>query len=219
MVRPRRRLAAGLVIGAVATIAVSVVSAADAGYRIDDGALNLPGRHQGHIYLQILGNPLELGLAAGLAMLVAAGYYGVVRRRARIWAAVAAGACALLLLLVFGADLMLRYMLGESGGSTVASSAQYKVVKYEESPGTAILHVRSRNGLLSYQGAAPVACLIWGDSDVEGWQFEHASLSGNTVKVVAKDGTTWEVRFDPQTLRPANPAGRCAPLSDPAGAD
>ena len=37
--------------------------------------------------------------------------------------------------------------------------------------------------------------------------------------VVAKDGTTWEVRFDPHTLRPANPVDRCTDAPDPVGAD
>lgn len=225
MVHPRRTLAVVLVIAAVAMIAISVVSAADVGYHVDQGHLMLPEQHQGHVYLHILGDPPELGISVALAMLVAAGYFGTVRRGVRIWGAIAAGAAGVLLLLSSCADVMTQSTLGESGGSTAATSVQYKVVQYEQSGLTAsddvVLHLRSRRGLLSYEGSSPVACFI-DDSSGAGaeWLFDHASLTGDDiVQVVAKDGTTWEVRFDPHTLRPANPVDRCTEAPDPVGAD
>ena len=173
----------------------------------------------------MLGDPPELGISVALAMLVAAGYFGTVRRRVRIWSAVAAGVAAILLLLSSCADVMMQSTFGESGGSTVANSAQYKVVQYERSGLAAsddvALHLRSRRGLLSYEGSSPIACFI-DDSSGAGpeWLFEHASLTGgDIVQVVAKDGTTWEVRFDPYTLRPANPVDRCTDAPDPVGSD
>jgi hypothetical protein len=45
---------------AVAMIAVTIVSAADAGYHFDEGQLMLPEHEQGHVYLHILGDPPEL---------------------------------------------------------------------------------------------------------------------------------------------------------------
>jgi len=85
---------------------------------------------------------------------------------------------------------------------------------------------------LSYEGDTAIACFIE-DSSGAGppWLFDHASSSpassasrpfltgGDIVQIVAKDGATWEVRFDPHTLRPANPVDRCTDAPDPVGAD
>jgi len=65
VVRPRRKLAVALVVSAVAVIALSVVSAADAGYHFDPGDLMLPEQHQGYVYLHILGDPPESGARSG----------------------------------------------------------------------------------------------------------------------------------------------------------
>ncbi len=116
-------------------------------------------------------------------------------------------------------------MFGESGGSTVAVSAQHKVIQYLRpnlfSSGDVVLRLRSHRGLLSYEGDTAIACFIEESSGAgPEWLFDHASLTvGGAVNIVAKDGTSWEVRFDPHTLRPANPVDRCTDAPDPVGAD
>jgi hypothetical protein len=79
MPRLRRKPALAFAAAAVALIAASIVSAADAGYRFVDGKVMLPQRHQGHIYLHAFGDPPELVILVALAMLGVAAYLGIVR--------------------------------------------------------------------------------------------------------------------------------------------
>jgi hypothetical protein len=74
---------------------------------------------------------------------------------------------------------------------------------------------------LTYEGDVDIACFIDERSEAgPEWLFDHASLTGGaTVFVVAKDGTTWEIRFDPHTLRPENAVDRCTDALDPVGGD
>jgi hypothetical protein len=221
----RPGIAIALAVAAVALIVVSVVSAADVGYRVEDGALMLPDHHQGHVALHVFGDPPEIAVLCALAMLGLAGHYGVTPRGLRIGGLVALGVTAAFVLLACCGSAALSDFSRETDGSVVATSSRYEVVSYHRSNLFAsddiVLHLRTRNGLASYEAGYDLACFI---SDVSGadpeWLFDSASFgSDDTVLVTAKDGRTWPVRFDPSTLRPANPVDRCTDAPDPVGAD
>jgi hypothetical protein len=225
VVRPRGKLAVALTSGAAVMIGVTVVSAADAGYRFDGGHLTVPEHEQGHVYLHALGDPPALGITVALVMLAAAGYYGIAHRAVRTGGAVAVGLAVVLVSISCIGGAMLNAAFGESDRSTVAVSANYVVVQYVRSgvfnSDDVVLRLRSRRGLLSYEGDADIACFI-AESSGAGpeWLFDHASLTtAAVVQVVAKDGTTWDIGFDPHTLRPVNPVDRCTNAPDPIGAD
>jgi hypothetical protein len=218
--RHRPKVAIALAIAAVALIALSVVSAVDVGYHIDGGSLMMPQHHQGHVYLHVFGNPPELTILAAIAMLCAAGHLGIVRRGARIGSMVAALLAAALVAFTCVGSTLFKNGFGETAGSTVAASSRYEVVRYNRprwfGSDDIVLHLRSRNGLMSYEGGADLACFIEDSSGADSqWLFDHASLTANgSVLVTAKDGTTWQIRFDPHTLRPANPVDRCTDAPD-----
>lgn len=221
MVRPRRNVVIALVVAAAALIALGIVSAAGIGYHFDDGGLRGPEHHQGYVYLHIFGDFPELGILAAFVMLFAASHIGIVRRRIRISSMTAAGVAAAIMALFCWGDALLVSSFGERNGSTVATSGEYEVVRYRtprflDSSGDVVLHLRSRNGLASYESGADLACFI-DDSSGAGpeWLFDRASLTpDDTVQVTAKDGTTWLVRFDPHTLLPVNPIDRCTDAPD-----
>lgn len=225
MLRPRPKVAITLVIAAVALIGLSVASAADVGYHLDDGRLMMPEHRQGHVCLRVFGDPPELSILAALAMLAVAACVGIARRGVRIGSIVAVSIPAALVAFVCCAGAMLSGVAGEIGGTTVTTSAGYEVVQYDRpslfASADVVLHLRTRNGLMSYEGGVDLACFIE-DSSGAGpeWLFDHASLTADdAVQVTAKDGTTWQVRFDPRTLRPANPVDRCTDAPDPVGED
>jgi hypothetical protein len=71
-----------------------------------------------------------------------------------------------------------------------------------------LLRLRSRDGLLSRDGAADLACFVhWGGGFVEfpEWTYTSATVTGSTVIVLTADGQQWRVTFDPATLRPTAP--------------
>jgi hypothetical protein len=217
MVPRRRRLAIGFLIAALAT---AVVSAADAGYHVG-GDLGLPDHRGGHVHLHGLGNPPEIGFALALGLLVVAGHYAI-PRQLRIAGAVVTILIPLLLVFAFLAQTALESTFGESGGSTVATSDRYALVRYARSEllrsDHLLFYVRARKSLVSYETDTAVACFIDPRSFAgPQWLFATASLTDDQVHVVARDGTSWDVRFDPVTLRPANPVDRCTDAPDLAG--
>ena len=42
-------------------------------------------------------------------------------------------------------------------------------------------------------------------------------MTDGSVHLTAQDGASWDVRFDPRTLRPDNPVDQCTKAPDFAG--
>jgi hypothetical protein len=193
-VEVRRRLALGLTAAAVATVTVTVHAAVNGG----------PGRG-GHVYLWPLARPF-LGVAIAGAMVAAAAQLAVQHRARRLSSQAAAALIAAAALCLGTLDHGLD-MFALSGGSVVAASADFEVVSYR-SPGffssdMVVLRLRTRDGIASREGRDDVACFISPTSGAgPQWLFDRAEVTGDDeIAVVAKDGTTWRIRFSTRTLR------------------
>jgi hypothetical protein len=207
---------------AVLVIAFSVVTAADAGYRIVDGSLMLPSHRQGYIFLRSF-DPPEMLLLVALTMLAAAAYVGIARRGMRIAALTIMGLALATTAFTYYVSITWSFELDESDGSVVASSSTHDVVRYMR-PGffrsdAVVLHLRTRDGIASYERGEDLACFIEARSGAGPERlFGSASIIGdNTVRVTAQDGTAWDIRFDPDTLHAVNPVDRCIDAPDRAG--
>jgi hypothetical protein len=213
-----RHKALGLLAAGLATAVGTVVTAADSGYRIDGGKVIVPNHNGGHVYLHLL-SPLSVGAGLALTLLIAAGYFGLRRRPVRITGAVLAGVLVVLVALDCYAEAVIGSMFDETGGDTIASSPRYAVVEYARPilfrSNEIVLYVRARRSLLSYEGDTAIACFMEESSDAGAeWFLDRASVTDGSVHILAQDGTSWDVRFDPRTLRPENPVDRCTGAPD-----
>jgi hypothetical protein len=137
----------------------------------------------------------------------------------RITGAVLAGALVVLVALDCYGQAVLASMFDETGGETIASSPRYAVVEYTRPSflrsDNIVLYVRERKSLLSYEGDTEIACFMVESSDAGAqWFLDRASVTDGSVHITAQDGTSWDVRFDPRTLRPDNPVDRCTAAPD-----
>jgi hypothetical protein len=210
-----RAKARGLFVAGLATIAATVWTAYDSGYRLDG---DIPNHKGGHVYLHLPGPP-SVGAALALGLLIAAGYYGLRRTPLRITGAVLASALAILVALDCYAEAVIGSTFDETDGETIASSPRHAVVEYTRpgffSSDNIVLYVRERRSLLSYEGDTAIACFMVESSDAgAAWFLDRASVTDGSVHIVAQDGTSWDVRFDPGTLRPDNPVDRCTGAPD-----
>jgi hypothetical protein len=203
----RRRVALGLAVAAPVFAGVTILAAADGG----------PGAG-GHIYLWALAHPF-LGVASAGAMLAGAAHLAVQHRVRRLSAQVVAALVAVAALLAGMAAGNLSF-LGVSDSSVVARSADFEIVSYRSpvlfSSDRIVLRLRTRDGLASREGTADLACFITPESGAgPEWLFGRAEVTGkDRIAAVAKDGTTWPIRFDARTLSAVEPLDRCHDAPD-----
>lgn len=215
-----RHKALGLLAAGLATIAGTVWTAADSGYHLDGGRVIEPNHNGGHVYLHLL-SPPSVGAALALGLLIAAGYFGLKRLGVRITGAVLAGLLVVLLSVECYAEAVIGSAFDETGGDTIASSPRYAVVEYSRPilfrSNNIVLYVRERRSLLSVEGDTAIACFMDEMSHAgPSWFLDRASVTDGSVHITAQDGTSWDVRFDPRTLRPDNPVDRCTAAPDDA---
>ncbi|MDG6109308.1 hypothetical protein Daura_26520 [Dactylosporangium aurantiacum] len=74
-----------------------------------------------------------------------------------------------------------------------------------------LLRLRTGDGLFGRDSGADLACFLEGaDAGAAAWTFAAASLRGDTLIALTRDGREWQVRFDLVSLRPTGPAvDRC----------
>lgn len=208
---------------AAVTVSVTILANADGvggfAWRCEGGEqLCFNQKRGGHIYLRPLAHPL-LGSALAAGLVAAAAHLAVRRRALRIAlqtvAATVAAAATLLGLLssVFPS-------FEESSDGVVAKSANFRLVSYRSpgffGSGGILLKLQSRDGIGSREGSESLACFIEESSGAgPAWLFGRADFVGSDEIVLsAKDGTTWRVRFDAETLTSVNPVDRCTDAPD-----
>lgn len=167
-------------------------------------------------------SPPSLGVALALGLLIVAGYYGIERPGLRITGGVLAGVLVVLTVLYCYGDALLLSAFEDGGGQTVASSPRYAVVRYARpvllGTDTVVLYVRARRSLLTYESDTAIACFMDERSYAGAkWFLDRASVTDGSVHLTAQDGASWDVRFDPRTLRPDNPVDQCTRAPDFAG--
>jgi hypothetical protein len=160
-------------------------------------------------------------VALALGLLIVAGYYGIERPGLRITGGVLAGVLVVLTVLYCYGDALLLSAFEDGGGETIASSPRYAVVEYSRPilfrSNNIVLYVRERRSLLSVEGDTAIACFMDEMSHAgPSWFLDRASVTDGSVHITAQDGTSWDVRFDPRTLRPDNPVDRCTAAPDDA---
>ncbi|MEV4810950.1 hypothetical protein [Micromonospora avicenniae] len=177
----------------------------------------LQPKRGGHIYLRPLAHPL-LGSALAAGLVAAAAHLAVRRRALRIaLQTVAATVAAAATLLGLLSSVFLSFE--ESSDEVVAESANFRLVSYR-SPGFGsggiLLKLQNREGIGSREGSESLACFIEESSGAgPAWLFGRADFVGSDEIVLsAKDGTTWRVHFDTETLTSVNPVDRCTDAPD-----
>ena len=92
--------------------------------------------------------------------------------------------------------------------TVVASGPDVRVVAWQQNVivrNEQKLRLRSRDGLLSRDGTAAVACFVndpHAGHELDAWTFASATVVGNELVAKTVDGQQWRVAFDPATLRP-----------------
>jgi hypothetical protein len=151
----------------------------------------------------------RLGVLVGsVVMLGAAGWLGM-RSRAAVRAMVSFAVLVLLAITVF---VMVADLTGDIGTLdregprvvAISPDGRYEIVVTYlgdlTGAETAVLRVRSRNGLLSRESAEP-GCVQPSVSS-ERAVVSVAFTSPQEITISADGGRTWQARFDPETLRP-----------------
>ncbi|MFF5225753.1 hypothetical protein [Dactylosporangium sp. NPDC000521] len=100
--------------------------------------------------------------------------------------------------------------------TVVASGPDVRVVAWQQNVivrQEQKLRLRSRDGLLSRDSTATVACFVndpYAGHELDAWTFASATVVGDEIVAKTVDGQEWRVSFDAATLRPATPViDRC----------
>lgn len=170
--------------------------------------------HAGYVAFEPLAHPFLVGFGAALVAIVAVlGLMPESTRRLLTQTGIgllglAVGAAGVVSVSAEVYDPHTPTVVASGPDVRVVAWQQDVIVRQEQT-----LRLRSRDGLLSRDGTATVACFVhdpYTGHGLDAWTLASVTIVGNEMVAKTVDGQERRVSFDPATLRPTTPViDRC----------